>query len=487
MTTAVEPGQVPTSHHHKGEVPFYREKGQAQPRAVKGRFRDIKWWAMAVLLAWWHLAPFLRWDRGPGAPDQAILIDLPGRRAYFFFIEIWPQEVYYVTGLLLIAAISLFLMSALAGRVWCGFLCWQTVYTDLFQQIERLVLGDRNARIALGRTPMSAAKAARLAVVYGLWAMVAAACGIGFTLWFGDAFQTLREIFTLQAAPATYLFIGVIGGFCFLLAGFARERVCVYMCPYSRFQSAMFDEHSLIVSYEAWRGEPRAPAPKHLNFDGRGHCVDCKLCVHSCPTGVDIRFGNQLACIGCGLCIDACDGVMEKFKLPKGLIRLDSSANLEARTQARPVPGRRLIRPRTLVYFALLAAVGGVMLAALATRSTTEVNVLHERSPLFVQMSDGSVRNGYAYKVLNMIREDRTYTLTIQGVEGARLEVIGGDSDVTHIDLAVDKDSVGTFRLFVTAPEASLKGARQPVTFVLTEKASGKTVRTETMFAGPDK
>jgi cytochrome c oxidase accessory protein FixG len=487
MTTGVAPEQIPTSPHHQGEVPFYREKGQAQPRAVKGRFRDLKWWAMTILLAWWHLAPFLRWDRGPDAPSQAILIDMPGRRAYFFFIEIWPQEVYYVTGLLLIAAISLFLMSAMAGRVWCGFLCWQTVYTDLFQQIERVVLGDRTARVALARAPMSAGKAAKMATVYAGWLVVAAACGIGFTLWFGDAFQTLREIFTLEATPATYLFIAVIGGFCFLLAGFARERVCVYMCPYSRFQSAMFDEHSLIVSYEAWRGEPRAAAPKDLNFTGRGHCVDCKMCVQSCPTGVDIRFGNQLACIGCGLCIDACNTVMEKFNLPKGLIRLDSAANLEARTHHQTPPGQKLIRPRTLLYFALLAVVGSVMLTALVTRSTTEVNVLHERSPLFVQMSDGGVRNGYAYKVLNMIREDRVYTLRTEGIDGARMDVVGGDSNATETELAVDKDSVGTFRLFVSAPDNALKGARQPITFVLTEKGTGKQVRSVSMFAAPDK
>ncbi len=487
MTTVVEPDKIPASTIKQGEVPFYRERGQAQPRAVKGRFRDIKWWAMAILLGWWHLAPFLRWDRGPGAPDQAILIDMPGRRAYFFNIEIWPQEVYYITGILLIAAISLFLMSALAGRIWCGFLCWQTVYTDLFQQIERWVLGDRNARITFGRQPMSAAKAVRQGTVYALWLVVAASCGIGFTLWFGDAFQTLREIFTLQASPATYLFIGVIGGFCFLLAGFARERVCVYMCPYSRFQSAMLDEHSLIVSYEKWRGEPRGGAPKSQDFTGRGHCVDCKMCVQSCPTGVDIRFGNQLACIGCGLCIDACDTVMDKFGLPRGLIRLDSSANLEARTGGATPPGQRIVRPRTILYSALLAVVGTVMLAALLTRSTTEVNVLHERSPLFVQMSDGGIRNGYSYKVLNKVRQDRVFTLTTQGVSGARIDVIGGDSGVTETELAVEGDTVGTFRLFVTAPDAALKGARQPITFVLTEKGTGQVVHSESMFAAPDR
>jgi cytochrome c oxidase accessory protein FixG len=483
MDTPVAAAERPL---HQGEVPLYMETGKAYPRAVKGTFRTLKWWASLVLLAWWHLGPFLRWDRGPGAPDQAILIDMPGRRAYFLFIEIWPQEVYYLTGLLLIAAVSLFLMSALAGRLWCGFLCWQTVYTDLFVEVERLVIGDRAKRIAFDRAPPSPAKAARKAVVVLTWAAMSAACGICFTLWFGDAFQTLREIFRGEAPAGTYAFIAIIGGFCFLLGGFARERVCVYLCPYSRFQSAMFDEHSLIVTYEGWRGEPRGPAYRDgHDFAERGHCVDCRMCVTSCPTGVDIRAGNQLACIGCALCIDACNGVMDKYGLPRGLISYDSSANVEARRQGRPVR-RRLVRPRTLVYGGIVAAVGGIMLASLATRPTTEVNVLHERSPLYVRMSDGSIRNGYVYKILNMAREDRSYTLRLAGLDGATMDVVGGPAKATEAELQVPRDDVGTFRLFVTVQQAALAGKRSAVAFVLVEKSQGRVVQSETLFAGPD-
>ncbi len=478
---------IPVTPATQGAVPFYREKGQAQPRAVKGMFRNLKYWAMAVLLAWWHLAPFLRWDRGPGAPNQAVLVDLPGRRAYFFFIEIWPQEVYYLTGLLLLAAITLFLMSAMAGRVWCGFLCWQSVYTDLFQQVERLVLGDRNQRITFHHAPLSMGKIARQGLVYLIWAFMALICGLGFVLWFGDAFQTVRDVFTGQAGPGTYLFIGVIGGFCFLLAGFARERVCVYMCPYSRFQSVMMDEHSLVVSYEGWRGEPRAPAKPRQDFSGRGHCVDCKMCIQACPTGVDIRFGNQLACIGCGLCIDACNQIMDKFGLPRGLITYDSVANLEARTVGQTPPGRRPIRPRTLAYMALVAGVGSVMLVSLLSRSGIDVNILHERTPLFTQLSDGSIRNGYAYKILNMVREPKTYVVRVEGLNGVTMDVVGGDSNVTSTEMSVDPDSVGSFRIFVTAPQASVKGKSQPVFFVLQEKGKpdAKVVRSENLFAGP--
>jgi cytochrome c oxidase accessory protein FixG len=476
--TPVPPPACPSS------TPAYAASAKVQPRSVKGRFRSLKWWASVILLAYWHLAPFLRWDRGPGAPDQAILADMAGRRGYFFFIEIWPQEVYFLTGLLFMAAIALFLMTALVGRVWCGFLCWQTVYTDLFVAVERLVIGERNQRIAFERAPMSAGKLARKALINLVWLAIAAACGIAFTLYFGDAFEQMRDIFTGQASTATYGTIAVVGGLCFLLAGYAREQVCIYMCPYARFQSAMFDEHSLIISYEAWRGEARGPAPADRDFTGRGHCVDCLACVQACPTGIDIRQGSQLACIGCGLCIDACNQVMDRFKLPRGLVSYDSSANLVARGEGRS-GGLRLIRPRVLAYGGILALVASVMLFRLSTRPDVDVNVLHERSPLFVQLSDGAIRNGYAYKILNMKGEERSFTLRLDGVPGGTISVVGGVNNATEAELRVPRDSVGDFRLYVTLPAERTASRKMPLTFVLS--APGREVRTETLFAGPEK
>jgi len=464
---------------------LYAETVTIHPRKVKGTFRSIKWWLMIVLLGVYHLAPFIRWDRGPGAPSQAILADMAGRRGYFFFIEIWPQEVYYVTGLLLFAAIALFFMSALAGRVWCGFLCWQTVYTDLFVYVERLVVGDRNARIMLDRAPWTANKLVKKGLVQAGWLVISLACGIGFTLYFDDAFVTLREIFTLEASMGTWSAIAIVGGCCYMLAGFAREQVCLYMCPYSRFQSAMFDEHSLIISYEAWRGEPRAPARKGQGFEGRGHCIDCKMCVTACPTGIDIREGLQMGCIGCGLCIDACNTMMDRVGLPRNLISYDSSANLAAREKGES-PHTRLIRPRTIIYTAILSAVAVLMVFALSTRHTVEVNVLHERSPLFVQLSDGSIRNGYTYKVLNMVRKDRTFSLSVAGIPGASIQVVGDEAGKsTQTELQVPGDDVTAFRLYVTVPEASIQNAKTPLTMVLTDTADGHVVRSETLFAGP--
>ena len=467
----------------RGDVPFYTERGAHHPRAVDGIFRRIKWWAMLALLAWWHLAPFLRWDRGPGAPDQAILIDMPGRRAYFLFIEIWPQEVYYLTGLLLIAGIALFAMSALAGRVWCGFMCWQTLYTDLFVQVERWIIGDRTKMMAFDHQKLTVGKVAKVVAVNLVWALISLAFGLSFLLYFGDAPVVLKDVFNGTAGTASYVIMAVLGGFCFLLSGYARERVCVYMCPYARFQSAMFDEHSLIVTYESWRGEPRAHADKNPNFEGRGHCVDCRACVQVCPTGTDIRFGNQLSCIGCALCIDACNVVMDRFNLPRGLISYDSESNILAREKGQPTK-LRPIRPRTLAYFGIIAFIGSIMLVRLVSRPDTDVNILHERSPLYVQLADGGIKNGYVYKILNMAPENRDFHLSLEGIPGAKLDVIGGETGVTETNMLAARDDVASYRVYVSAPPGAIHAPRTSVTFVLT-RPNAKPVRTETLFAGP--
>jgi cytochrome c oxidase accessory protein FixG len=469
-----------------GDGPLYAETVMIHPRTVKGTFRNWKWAAMIVLLAIYHIAPFLRWDRGPEAPSQAILADMGGRRGYFFFLEIWPQEIYYITGLLFLAAIALFFMSSLAGRIWCGFFCFQTVYTDLFMYVERLVVGDRAKRMALDRAKWTGDKLVKKAIINAVWLVISASCGIGFTLYFGDAPTMLRDIFMGREDTAVYGTIAVVGGCCFLLAGYAREQVCLYMCPYSRFQSAMFDEHSLIITYEEWRGEPRKPIRKGEGFENRGHCIDCKMCVTSCPTGIDIRDGMQMGCIGCALCIDACNTMMDRQGLPRGLIAWDSSANIAAREKGEKTR-IKLVRARTIVYVAIISAVSGLMIFGLSSRKDSEIAVQHERSPLFVHLSDGSIRNGYTVKILNMVREERQFELTVSGIDGIGLAVVGGQASGAKAMLLAEPDAVGTYNVFVTAPADKLQNKRTPLYFTLRETSKGVTNRLESLFAGPER
>ena len=320
---------------------FEKRKG-VYPKAVDGPFRRLKWAIMVVTLTIYYLTPWLRWDRGPHAPDQAVLIDLAGRRFYMFGIEIWPHEFYYVAGLLIMAGIGLFLVTSAVGRAWCGYACPQTVWTDLFQHIERWIDGDRNAQIRLAKAPWGPAKIARRGIKYAVWLAISVATGGAWIFYFADAPTLLRDFVALDAAPVAYSTVAILTATTFILGGFMREQVCIYMCPWPRIQSAMLDEKSLIVTYKDWRGEPRsrgtkraqpvlAEPPKALAVELRkatladlkldvGDCIDCNACVAVCPTGIDIREGPQVGCITCALCIDACDDVMDRIGKPRGLI-----------------------------------------------------------------------------------------------------------------------------------------------------------------------
>jgi cytochrome c oxidase accessory protein FixG len=442
-------------------IQLFKKQEKLYPRRVWGKYRKLKWVAMGVLLAIYYGAPWLRWQRGEHAPDQAILIDMPNTRAYFFGIEIWPQEVYYITGLLILAAVGLFFVTSLLGRVWCGYACPQTVWTDLFVWVERIVQGDRNARRKLDESPWTLTKIYKKGLNHLIWLVIGLCTGGAWVFYFNDAPTLLEQIVHLDVPWSVGGWILGLTFSTYLMAGFAREQVCTYMCPYARFQSAMFDKNTLIIAYDEQRGEPRGKHKAGTSWEGRGHCIDCDSCVVVCPMGIDIREGLQMQCIACGLCVDACNNVMDKVGLPRGLIRYDTESK-------QPF---RLFRLRTFWYAGILAVVGGIMLYALLTRSPLEIAVLHDRNPLFVRLSDGSVRNGYTLTIINKAHEDKTYALLLEGLEGAELRV-QGSGDTTLEALPVFANSVAHFRLFVTA--AAPAQARVSVRFIVEE--SGGTV-----------
>jgi cytochrome c oxidase accessory protein FixG len=475
----------------KAAQPLYASRIKVHPKSVSGTFRTVKWAVLGLCLAVYYLAPWLRWDRGPTAPDQAILIDMPGRKAYFFMLEIWPQEVYFLTGLLVIAAIVLFLVTSLFGRLWCGYACPQTVWTDLFMLVERWIEGDRNARIKLDAAPNSVGKLAKRTAKHASWLAIAMATGGAWVLYFGDAPTLLGQIFTGRASFTEYFFIGLFTVTTYTLAGLAREQVCTYMCPWPRFQSAMLDDQSYVVTYEGWRGEPRGKLAKKAEgvdpWVGRGDCVDCNACVATCPTGIDIRDGQQLECIGCGLCVDACNAVMAKVGRPRDLIRFDTLANQEARACGAPAT-HRFIRPRTILYAVVLVVVGSVMLAALLMRTTVELNVLRDRNPLYSTLVDGSIRNAYTIHVLNKTHEPQTYRLKVSGVRGAVLSAVGDESKGDVLEISAKPDSVANNRVFVTAPPEGLRNsASTKIEFKLERVGGGARAEYDSVFLAPDR
>lgn len=467
---------------------LYKKRVRIHPKRVNGRFRRLKWWIMGITLGIYYVTPWLRWDRGPGAPDQAVLIDFPARRFYFFFIEIWPQEVYYITGLLILAALGLFLVTTVVGRAWCGYSCPQTVWTGLFVWVERWIEGDRAARIRLDKAPLGASKIAKRLVKFAAWLVIALLTGGAWIFYYADAPTLAVSLVTLEAPAVAYWTVAILTFTTFTMGGLMREQVCTYMCPWPRIQAAMMDEESLTVTYRLDRGEPRAPYRKHDSWEGRGDCVDCNACVAACPTGIEIRDGQQLECLTCALCIDACDDIMTRIGRPRGLIDYDSVANTRRRIEGQDIR-IKLLRPRVFVYFGIALAAALVMLTALLNRADLDINVLRDRNPLFTRLSDGSIRNGFAFKILNKSREQRTLTLSVEGLEGALLKVVGsqdvGESATPYF--TVKPDRLQSFRLLVTVPKGALADDATDIRFVLTEINSGTQAAYDSIFRGPQR
>jgi polyferredoxin len=426
-------------------------------------------------------------------PDQAVLIDMANRRFYFFWIEIWSHEFYFVAGLLIMAGLGLFLFTSALGRVWCGYTCPQTVWTDLFILVERWIEGDRNARVRLWKSKWDFQKWRLRIFKWIVWMAIAVATGGAWVFYFADAPTLLVSLFDLTAHPAAYITIAILTTTTFLFGGFAREQICIYACPWPRIQAAMMDPDTITVAYREWRGEPRgkgnvrkrdqvaiekaereaqatgpgaarySPTPypgAKLQVGGapdlaaelneHGDCIDCMACVNVCPMGIDIRDGQQMECITCALCIDACDDVMDKIGKPRGLIDyLALSDEVAERAGNEPVPlWRHILRPRTILYTLMWASIGVGLVYALFVRSDIELTVSPVRNPTYVLQSDGSIRNIYDVRVRNKSGEDRQFHLSLRSEEILRIELEGREG---QLSFEVPADKTTLQRVYITA------------------------------------
>ncbi|MDO4435380.1 MAG: cytochrome c oxidase accessory protein CcoG [Cardiobacteriaceae bacterium] len=392
---------------------LYEKHVKIRPRPVRGRFQNLRNASVIVLLGIFHILPFLQWgDR------QAILFDMAHRRFFIFGINIWPQDFILLTFILLGLALVLFLFTAMLGRVWCGYACPHTVYTEVFLWLEQKFEGNRSEQLQLARLPWTnPKKILRRGAKYIAWFLVSLAAGIGFVGYFTPIRQLIPDFFSFNASSAATLCIMGYGGFTWLMAGLVREQFCKYICPYARFQGAMFDQDTLIIAYDEKRGEPRRRLKKSDREDksALGFCVDCTMCVQVCPTGIDIRDGLQLECIACAACIDACDHMMDQIGAPRGLIRYTSSKGLEGKPT-------RVLRPKTIGYAVVLSIAFTLFVVALLKKSDVELDVIADRNMLSKVVDRGrKVQNAYVIKVLNKTEKKREYQLGIKGLDGAEI------------------------------------------------------------------
>ncbi|WP_428924924.1 cytochrome c oxidase accessory protein CcoG [Marinibacterium sp. SX1] len=465
---------------------LYAAREPIFPRRVSGKFRNLKWWIMAITLGIYYLTPWIRWDRGPNLPDQAVLMDLGGRRFYFFWIEIWPHEFYFVAGLLIMAGLGLFLFTSALGRVWCGYTCPQTVWTDLFILVERWIEGDRNARVRLWRSGWTAKKLRLRITKFAAWFLIALATGGAWVFYFADAPTLAGQLATFTAPPVAWSTILILTFCTFVFGGFMREQVCIYMCPWPRIQAAMMDPDTLTVAYRDWRGEPRGKHRKAQGSEQLGDCIDCMACVNVCPMGIDIRDGQQMECITCALCIDACDDVMAKVGKDRGLIdylALSDQPREEAGEKPRPV-WQHIFRTRTIIYTALWSLVGVGLVWALFIRSDIDVNVTPIRNPIYVTMSDGSIRNSYDMRLRNKNGDDRPFRIHAEGDPALRVSLEG----TVYESVIVPANQTMTQRVYVMAPRdaAPSAGDHTDIRFWVEDLVSGERVHLDTIFNGRD-
>lgn len=443
-------------------------------KRLPGRWRTVKWLTATTWLVFF-LGPYLRWDG-----RQAVLFDIPNRQYHIFGATVLPQDFWMLSLLLLFFAILLAVMTAVAGRVWCGYFCFQTVWTDVFTWIEEKLEGPPPQRRKLDKAPLDFAKARVKVTKHLLWLMIGFLTGISFVAWFSDAPTLWATFFTGQANAAAYVTVAMFTVGTYVLAGYLREQTCFWLCPYARIQGVMLDKTTLLPTYDVHRGEPRGRIKKGETEANRtsGDCVDCKQCVAVCPTGVDIRHGQQEGCITCALCIDACDQVMDKVGRPRGLIRYASLDELEGKA-TKPL----LTRPRVWVYSTILAVALAGIIYGLSSLAAIDLKVLHERAPLFVTLSDGSIQNKYTLKLLNKMPEPLGVRISVSGPDG--LELIGAEEPI-----ATHSGGVTPAIVFVKVPKKSLTKEQEPIVFhAEATRSTGQSVKTEreSVFIGPRK
>lgn len=411
LHAAEEPSKMGKSND-QGFSSLYEAQQKIHPREVQGRFNRWRVAAVVVLLGLFYGLPWLQWDG-----RQAILFDLPARKFYVFGLSFFPQDFFLLTWLLIIAALSLFFFTALAGRLWCGYACPQTVWTQIFVWMERFAEGPWQQRIKLDRAPWSVRKLGRKSLKQLLWVSFALFTGFSFVAYFTPARALASESMQLSLGGWEAFWIVFYGFATYGNAGYLREQVCKYMCPYARFQGAMFDRHTLVISYDPARGEPRGPRPRKVapSSRGLGDCIDCTMCVQACPTGIDIRKGLQSECIACAACIDACDHVMDQMSYPRGLIRYTTLAAMDGKRT-------RIVRPRTLIYGALLLALISGFAYVVAHRSVIEVDVMRDRNALYRALNDGSIENVYTIRIVNKDTRAHDVHLEVEGLEHAVLD-----------------------------------------------------------------
>lgn len=464
-TIPIQP--APAGTEADAEVGLYEIRKKIYPRAVSGRFATWAWTMVLLTQVIFYGLPWLAWN-----DRQAVLFDIAARKFYIFGIVFWPQDVIYLALLLIIAALSLFLFTAMAGRLWCGYACPQTVYTQIFLWVERKIEGDRNARIILDRQPMSAAKLGKKVAKHGAWMAISLWTGVTFVGYF-TPFRPLLAAFPGDLGGWEIFWIAFYGFTTYGNAGYMREQVCKYMCPYARFQSVMFDKDTLVITYDSARGEPRGPRSRKADYRaaGLGDCVDCSVCVQVCPTGIDIRQGLQYECIGCAACIDGCNQVMDRMGYPHGLIRYTTENALAAGTDSRTM-WRRVFRTRTLLYMGLLAVIIAAVGVSLYLREALKVDVIRDRAALARETVPGVIENVYRLQIMNTGETPRQITIGVDGVPG--MEVAGVEQPI-----AIAGASTLVVPVRVQAPAEAGKPGANRIEFVIETAGDAKLVRRE--------